>query len=101
MSVNAVSRRFSPESYVALIDTDDFLNGVMDSRWAIIRMVTVPAQLLVHSCPASIFPYFNEWWFASSMKETPVDGILFLAFVMSMNNVVLQLDNLYADIRQE
>ena len=36
MSVNAVSRRFSLESNVALISTNDFLNGVMDSRWAII-----------------------------------------------------------------
>ena len=36
MSVNAVSEHFSLESNAALIDTDDFLNGVMDSHWAII-----------------------------------------------------------------
>ena len=100
MSVNAAYKRFSPESYVALIDTDDFLNGVMDSRWTIILLVTVPVQLLVHSCPASIYPYFNEWWSASSMKVMHVDGILFLALVMSMAKVVFHLDDLYADIRQ-
>ena len=36
MSINVVFRRFSLESNTALIDTDDFLNGAMDSRWAII-----------------------------------------------------------------
>ena len=36
ISVNAISRRFSPKSNVALIDTHDFLNGVTDSHWAII-----------------------------------------------------------------
>ena len=36
MSVNAVSERFSPKSNAALIDIDDFLNGVIDNRWAII-----------------------------------------------------------------
>ena len=43
MSVNVASRRFSPESNVALIDTDDFLNGVTDSRWTITTLVTTPA----------------------------------------------------------
>ncbi|XP_065615732.1 uncharacterized protein LOC136061637 [Quercus suber] len=41
MSINAVSRRFSPESNIALIDTDDFLNRVPDSRWAIIMFAFV------------------------------------------------------------
>ena len=62
--------------------------------------VTIPTQLLVHSCPVGIYLYFNEWWFASSMKVKHVDRILFLAFVMSMNNVILQLDDLYADTCQ-
>ena len=79
MSINAASRHFSPESNAALIDTDDFFNGVMDSRWTIITLVTVLAQLLVHSSPVGIYPYFNEWWSASSMKVTHVDKIFFPA----------------------
>ena len=32
MSANATFGHFSPKSNAALINTDDFLNGVMDSR---------------------------------------------------------------------
>ena len=63
-------------------------------------LVTVPAQLLVHSCPMGIYLYFNEWWSASSMKVTHVDGILFPTLVTNMANVVFHLDDLYVDIRQ-
>ena len=100
MSVKVSSGRFSPESNVALIDTDDFLNGVTDSRWTITTLVTVLAQLLIHSCPVSIYPFFNEWWSASSMKVTYADGILFPAFVTNMAKLVFQLDDLYVNIRQ-
>ena len=44
MSVNSASGRFSPESNATLIDTDDFLSGVMDSCWTIITWVTVPSN---------------------------------------------------------
>ena len=100
MSINAASRNFSPESNIALIDTDDFFNGVTDSRWTIITLVTVPVQLLVHSCPVGIYPYFNEWWYASSMKVTHVDEIFFPALLTNMAKVVFHLDDLYVDIRQ-
>ena len=100
MSVNAASGRFSPESNVALIDTDDFLNGVTDSRWTITTLVIAPAQLLVHSCPVGIYPFFNEWWSVLSMKVTYVDRILFPAFVTNMAKLVFHLDDLYVDIRQ-
>ena len=98
MSVNTASRNFSPESNVALIDTDDFLNGVTDSRWTITTLVTTPAQLLVHSCPLGIYPFFNEWWSTSSMKVTYVDGILFPVFVTNMAKLAFHLDDLYVDI---
>ena len=88
MSVNAASGRFSPESNVALIDIDDYLNGETDSRQTIITLVIVPVQLLVHSCPVGIYPNFSEWWSASSMKVTHVDGILFPAFVTNMAKVI-------------
>ena len=100
MSANATPGRFSPESNAALINTDDFLNGVMDSRWTIIMRVTIPTQLLVHSCPVGIYLYFNEWWFASSLRVMHVDGILFPAFVMNMAKVVFHIDDLYVDIHQ-
>ena len=98
MSVNVASRHFSLESNVALIDTDDFLNGVTDSHWTITTLVTTPTQLLVHSCPMGIYPFFNEWWSASSMKVTYVDGILFPIFVTNMAKLVFHLDDLYVDI---
>ena len=44
MSVNSASERFSPASNATLIDTNDFLSGVMDSRWTIITWVTVPSN---------------------------------------------------------
>ena len=44
MSVNSASGRFSPESNATLIDTNDFLSGVMDSCWTIITWVTVPSN---------------------------------------------------------
>ena len=100
MSVNTASGHFSPESNTALIDTDDFLNGVTDSRWTIIMLVIVPVKLLVHSCTVDIYPYFNEWWSTSSMKVTHVDRILFPALVTNMAKVVFHLDDLYVDIRQ-
>ena len=100
MSANATPGRFSPESNAALINTDDFLNGVMDSRWTIITRVTVLMQLLVHSCSVGIYPYFNEWWSTSSLKVMHVDGILFPTFVMNMAKVVFHIDNLYVDIHQ-
>ena len=100
MSANATPGRFSPESNAALINTDDFLNGVMYSRWTIITRVTVLMQLLVHSCSVGIYPYFNEWWSTSSLKVMHVDGILFPTFVMNMAKVVFHIDDLYVDIHQ-
>ena len=82
-----------------MIDTDDFLNGVTDSRWTIITLVTVLAQLLVHSCLVGIYSFFNEWWSASSMKVTYVYGILLPAFVTNIDKLVFHLDDLYVDIR--
>ena len=52
-------------------------------------------QLLVHSCPMSIYPYFNELWSALSLKVTHVDRILFPAFVMNMAKVVFHIDDPY------
>ena len=100
MSANATPGRFSPESNAALINTDDFLNGVMDSHWTIITRVIVLMQLLVHSCLVGIYPYFNEWWSTSSLKVMHVDGILFPTFVMNMAKVVFHIDDLYVDIHQ-
>ena len=62
--------------------------------------VTIPTQLLVHSCPVGIYLYFNEWWFASSLRVMHVDGILFPAFVMNMAKVIFHIDDLYVDIHQ-
>ena len=100
MSVNVVFGRFSPETNAALIDIDDFLNGVTNSCWTITMLVTVPAQLLVHSCPMGIYLYFNEWWSVSSMKVTHVEEILFPAFVTNMAKVIFHLDDLYVNICQ-
>ena len=84
---------------MALIDNDDCIKGITDDRYAIIVFVTVLAQLLVHSCPVGIYPFFNEWWSVSSMKVMYVDRILFPAFVTNMAKLVFHLDDLYVDIR--
>ena len=99
MSINVIFRRFSLESNIALIDTNDFLNGAMDSRWAIITFGNYSGAIIVHNCPVGIYPYFNEWWSASSMKVMYVDGILFPTFVTNMTKLVFHLDNPCADIR--
>ena len=71
----------------------------MDSRWAIIVLVTVPAQSLFDSCHVGIYPYFNEWWLALSMKVTYCGGVLLPISVLSVAKVIFHLDNLHADIR--